>query len=190
MIKIQTKFFGEIEKNEDEILYFPFGLYGFEDLTRFVLLHDIEAENEETGVLLRYLQFVDNPAICFTVMVPELIESDYSPKLPKDTFKKLRVTKDKEKDLIYFVICSIKENLEDSTANLLGPIVINQENRIGMQVILDKFEPENENYQIRHNIFKYYDDNNNNNCDYNINEADENNEDLEIRGAIYAYNKP
>ena len=37
-MKLQTKYFGEIEYEESEILTFPVGLFGFEEEHQFLLL--------------------------------------------------------------------------------------------------------------------------------------------------------
>jgi flagellar assembly factor FliW len=151
-MKIKTKFFGEIDMADEQVILFPYGIYGFEEFNRFVLLHDEEYE-EENETVFRFLQCADDEHLCFTVMDPEYIEPGYSPKLPESSVKKLGIS---GSDTAYLVIALISENLEDSTANMQGPIVINSKNMLGAQVILETSEPENANYEIKHKIFKNY----------------------------------
>jgi flagellar assembly factor FliW len=40
-------------------------------------------------------------------------------------------------DILLYVIVTIRENPLESTANLVGPIVINRTRRIGKQIIID-----------------------------------------------------
>ena len=152
-MKIKTKFFGGIDIADDQIILYPYGIYGFEEYNRFVLLHDIDYE-EENETVFRFLQCADEEHLCFTVMAPEYIERDYAPKLPDKAVKKLGA--DSGEGLTYLVIAMINENLEESTANMQGPIVINSKNMIGAQIILETSEPENARYQIKHKIFGVY----------------------------------
>ena len=164
-MEIKTKFFGEIDIEEDQIILFPYGIYGFEDFNRFVLLHDKDYE-EENETVFRFLQCADDEQLCFTVIDPEYIERGYNPALPENYIKKLGIFS--REDLVYLVIALISENLEESTANMQGPIVINTKNMMGAQVILDGSEPENAKYKIKHKIFGH----------------------CEERGPPYADNKP
>ena len=158
-MKIKTKFFGEIDIDEDQIILFPFGIYGFEDYNRFVILHD----EEDGGGIFRWLQCADEEGLCFTVMNPNIILGEYSPKLPENTLKKLGVnengdsvdSEDSEdsEDLIYLVITVLYEEIEKSTVNLLSPIVINSKNKVAAQVILESYEPQNSGYKTKYKIF-------------------------------------
>lgn len=149
-MRMRTKFFGEIDIDEEQIIIFPYGIYGFEDYNRFVLLHDKDYE-EESETVFRFLQCADDENLCFTVIDPEFIERGYNPKLPEIYVKKLGIFS--REDLAYLVIAVINENLEESTTNMQGPIVINSKNRLGAQVILETSEPENAEYKIRYKIF-------------------------------------
>ena len=149
-MKIRTKFFGEIDIKDEQVILFPYGIYGFEDFNRFVLLHDVDYE-EENETVFRFLQCADYEHLCFTVINPEYVEPGYDPKLPENCIKKLGIFGGE--DLVYLVIALINEDLEESTANMQGPIVINSKNMLGAQVILETSEPENAGYKIKHKIF-------------------------------------
>ena len=149
-MKIRTKFFGEIDIKDEQIILFPYGIYGFEDFNRFVLLHDVDYE-EENETVFRFLQCADDEHLCFTVINPEYIVPGYAPKLPENYIRKLGSFG--SDDLAYLVIAVIGENLAESTANMQGPIVVNSKNMLGSQVILEASEPENAEYKIKHKIF-------------------------------------
>jgi len=160
-MKIKTKFFGEIDIAEEQIILFPFGLYGFEEYNRFVLLHD----EEDEGGIFRWLQCVDEEGLCFTVMEPGIVCENYSPKLPENSLKKIGADDEtdtdnadnnennKNEDLIYLVITVVYEEIEKSTVNLLSPIAINSKNRVAAQIILESYEPQNSGYKTKHLIF-------------------------------------
>ena len=45
-MKIDTKYFGEIEIDNDKIIHFENGIMGFEEYKDFTLLYDSEAEKK------------------------------------------------------------------------------------------------------------------------------------------------
>ena len=141
---------------------------------------DEEDEDGENNMIFRWLQCVDDENLCFTVMEPEFIYKGYNPILPDNAFnmlKKLGAGKEDREDrtdnenkenLIYLVIAVIHEDIEESTANLLGPIVISSKNKMGAQIILESSEPQNGEYKIKHMIFNNL--NNSDNIDCNTSE--------------------
>jgi len=171
-MRIKTKFFGEIDIKDEQAILFPYGIYGFEEYTRFVLLYDNENEQEYGGghdndvnhhientgnnnvteAVFGFLQCADDENLCFTVVDPKFIDGAYSPKLPPGCVKQLNIVN--TGDLMYLAIAVISDNLVDSTVNMQGPIVVNSKNMIGAQVILETHEPENAKYGIKQKIFK------------------------------------
>ena len=146
-MKIRTKFFDEIEIDEAEVILFPFGVYGFEEYNRFILIHD---EDDENGIFM-WLQAIDDENLCFIVMEPETIDANYSPKLPDGILRK--VNAETEVDIRYIVMSVIRQDIEKSTVNLLSPIVLNPTKKVALQVVLDPAEPRNSQYKTRQNLF-------------------------------------
>lgn len=137
-MKLQTKYFGEIEYDADDILTFPKGLYGFDNEREFLL---IPFEGSESTLLC--LQSRKNSALAFIMMDPFALQPDYMPALQKAELSELGV-KDSG-DLCYYVMCVVKSPIGDSTVNLKCPVAINPETRVSAQVIL-----ESEQYEMRH----------------------------------------
>lgn len=137
-MKLQTKFFGEIEYDADDILTFPDGLYGFDKDHEFLLI-PFEGSN---GSLL-CLQSRANSALAFILLDPFALMPDYTPNLQKNELTFLGV-KDSG-DLCYYVMCVVKEPFSESTVNLKCPVAINPTTRISAQVILDS-----DQYEMRH----------------------------------------
>ena len=146
-MKIKTRFFSEIEIAETEVIFFPFGIYGFEDYHRFVLIHD---EEDEGGIFM-WLQSVDTEDLCFIVIEPETIDTDYSPKFPNDILKK--VCTESENDIRYIVMSVIRSDIKKSTVNMLSPIVLNPKKNVALQVVLDPSEPQNSKYKTKQELF-------------------------------------
>ncbi|HWE96483.1 MAG TPA: flagellar assembly protein FliW [Tepidisphaeraceae bacterium] len=125
-MEIQTSRFGEMAVEDDRIMTFPNGLLGFPDHTRFALI--------KTGTenYFFWLQSVDEPNLAFVVTDPVIFFKDYEVPVREEMQQELRLTD--PSFLQVFVICNkVGEWL---TGNLLGPLVVNAENRLAQQVVL------------------------------------------------------
>lgn len=139
-MKLQTKYFGEIEYDADDILTFPNGLYGFDDEKEFLL---IPFDGSQGSLLC--LQSRATPTLAFVLMDPFMLQPDYMPVPQKAELSALGV-KDSG-DLCYYVMCVVKQPIGDSTLNLKCPIAINPNTRVSAQFIL-----ETTHYEMRHRL--------------------------------------
>ena len=138
---IQTKFLGQIELDEKDVILFEKGIPGFEDLKKFTFLP------MEDNAVMYFLQSVENDFLCFIVVSPFVIEPDYDIELNADVIGSLEI--EKPEDVQLFAIMNIAEKLKDSTVNLRAPLVVNLKNNKGVQVVLD-----NDKYHIKHKLIK------------------------------------
>src|SRR3954469_24240548 len=76
-MQIQTSRFGSVAIEADDVLNFPEGLLGFNELRRFVLLDD------PTDEIFAWLQSCEDPGIAFPLLEPELFSTGYSIQLTK-----------------------------------------------------------------------------------------------------------
>lgn len=141
-MKLKTKYFGEMEVNEEKIIDFPEGIPGFEGTKRFIIINNPDEENP-----FQWLQSVDEPNLAFVIISPFFVKFDYDIVLPESAVEKLKI-KD-EKDVGLYTIVVVPENIEEMTTNLSGPIVINTKEKLGKQVVLD-----DNRYSTKHYIFK------------------------------------
>lgn len=140
---LNTRHFGVIEVNEEDIIQFPEGIPGFEDTKEFVLLGDTQDKDSP----FKWLQGIDNPQLAFVIIDPKAFKHDYNPELPSSEIEILDI-KDRNKVLIYSIVV-IPDDISKMTANLKAPIVINAENNKGKQVLLD-----NPEYRVKHLILE------------------------------------
>jgi flagellar assembly factor FliW len=126
-MQIQTKQFGPISFEEDAILAFPDGIFGFEHLRRFIVIDQDEIEP------LRWLQPVDDPSFAFPIIEPYLVWPEYRLKLTPPDRTALDLGR---AEPIVFALVTVPEIPELMTANLIGPLVIHPDRRQGMQVVL------------------------------------------------------
>ncbi|MEL3970961.1 flagellar assembly protein FliW [Rossellomorea oryzaecorticis] len=139
-MNINTKYHGEIDVKEDDVLNFEQGIPGFADEKKFVLLP--LPENDWFHIL----QSVSTPQLGFVVTDPFLFTEEFDFELDQGSVESLGFTS--EKDVKVLTILTMKETLNESTANLQAPIVINLSNKKAKQVILN-----DTNYQTKHLIF-------------------------------------
>ncbi|RKY85530.1 flagellar assembly protein FliW [candidate division KSB1 bacterium] len=137
---IKNSQFGDIKFDEDKIVEFSDGILGFEDLKQFVILDIQEFEP------FQWLISIEDPEIAFPIVSPIVVMDNYSPNLSKKEIEYF-LGEFEDKDLLLYVIVTIKENLKKVTANLKGPIIINQKSRKGIQVIVE------EDYSTVHPLF-------------------------------------
>lgn len=128
-MKIQTKFLGEVDIVEKEIISFSEGILGFEESKDFILL-DIP-END----LFKVLQDTKHDYVAFIVVNPWKFKGDYALDVPDEELKELKIKK--EEDIAVLSIVNLSDDFEKSTMNLLAPVIINAEDRLGKQYVLN-----------------------------------------------------
>lgn len=125
---IHTSRFGAVSISSDDVLHFPEGILGFNELRRFVLLDDPSDE------LFAWLQSCEDPNVAFPLLEPELFSSNYSIQLTKHDLEALEL-----QDITgarVFAIITVPADPTQMTANLKAPIVINIGRRLARQVVL------------------------------------------------------
>jgi len=126
-LKVLTKAFGPVEVDEHQKVTFPQGLFGFETFKDFVLL---DAEQQP----FYWLQSVEVEQVAFVLVNPFLFRGDYEMDIDNDELLPIGLT-ESEKALI-FTIVTIPGDGSPMTANLQGPLIINRDNKMGIQAIL------------------------------------------------------
>lgn len=127
-MKIATKFLGEVDIAEQDILTFEQGLLGLEEEKEFVLL-PIDAD-----LPLALLQSVLHMEIGFVVAYPFAFKKDYSFDISEEDREQLQI--EKEEDVLPYSIVTMKETFQNSTINLLAPVILNMAKKRGKQIVL------------------------------------------------------
>lgn len=119
---------GEREIRVDSVLYFPRGLVGLEGKREFALLPVREGDSP-----FLLLQCTTDPGLGLLVADPYSFLDDYDVKIENPDRKVLKV--ENIRQLAVLVTVTIPQDKpEDTTLNLQGPIVINTETRVGLQI--------------------------------------------------------
>jgi flagellar assembly factor FliW len=124
-MKIKTHQFGEVDFTEDLVIYFAEGLFGFENLHKFLL---IKTDDE----LFYWLNSIEQPEIAFALIGLRVIDEKY-PTIENNEA---------------FGIVILSKNPSDIKVNLKAPVYINQGSKNGFQKIIDS-----EKYPIDYNLF-------------------------------------
>ena len=128
MRHIDTTRFGTLEIDEERIIHFSEGLLGFSDSRDFIIL-----EHKPDSPFC-WMQSVEAPELAFVLANPFLIKKDYLEALSSKERDALADTD--QKNIIVLVIATIPPgDAQNTTVNLLGPLVINMKTRQGKQVI-------------------------------------------------------
>ena len=125
-MKVKTNQFGEIEYTAEHVINFASGIFGFEQLKKYLFIK-IEGE------LFYWLNSIDSPDIAFPLIGIRVIDDKY------------QVEKDHEP----FGIVTMNNETLKTTVNLKAPVYINQTAKTGFQKILDT-----EKYPIKYFLFK------------------------------------
>lgn len=127
-MKIQTSRFGLVEVTVDDLIEFPEGLLGFNQLRKFVLLDD------PTDDIFAWLQSCEDGAVAFPVLEPELFATNYNIQLTKHDLEAVKLSAGE--GFRTFMIITIPQDPTQMTANMKAPIVINVSRRVGRQCVL------------------------------------------------------
>ncbi len=136
---IESKNLGSIEYNAEDVIRFEKGLLAFEEEKEFIVIRNRETE-------FYYLQSVKDADVTFIMVDLKDVMPNYDPKVEVEFLQDLGEVK---QNLQIFNICTVKENLDELTVNLLGPIVVNMDTKKGKQVVISN----DEGYSVKHKLF-------------------------------------
>ena len=111
------------------VVSFPEGLIGIADAKRFAI-----ETADDVEPLLR-MRCLDRPELAFLLVDPRLIRADYAPRFEAEDLATIGLPAG-ETPLV-LAIAHIAPRIEECTANLLAPLVINPSSMRGLQIILE-----------------------------------------------------
>ncbi len=140
----KTKFFGEVELDDDKILEFPNGIIGFENHKKFAIMYD---EDNKDKTRISWLQSLDEPLLALPVIDPLAITEEYVPVIEDELLAPLDNPSDE--DLLFLLAMTVPSDMKKVTANMKAPFIINAAAKKGVQLIV-----ENEDYPVRFNVYE------------------------------------
>lgn len=138
---LKTAKFGEVEIQEDLVFDFIEPILGYEHLKKFALVDHMPDSP------FKWLQSIEDENVALPVTMPSFFNIKYEFTIPDDKAEKLDI-KAPEDVLILNVVNVPNGRPQDTTINLIGPIIVNVNNKKAMQLVLV-----NTNYSVRHKLF-------------------------------------
>ena len=126
---------------EKEVVFkFEEGLPAFEDCKDFIFVLD---ENIQPFICM---QSLDHDDLSFVCVDPFLINSDYTARLNESIMEIMGIAT--QEDILVLAVVTVNPDMTQTTANLMGPIVLNVKTNRGMQIILEDVDPELVRYNV------------------------------------------
>ncbi len=140
-VKVETVRFGAVEVPASACYTFPGGILGFPEVERYILF------DNPGGGPLKWLQAVDVPSLAFVCCDPALFLPGYRVEVRKEDLAEISLQS--AQDGYVLVILVIGKEPTETTANLLGPVVLNLPERLGKQLVLS-----DSSYSARHPVMR------------------------------------
>lgn len=140
---VKTKYFGEVELEEDKILTFEQGILGFEECKKFTILYDEEDGKRPT---ISWFQSLDLQELALPVISPSLIMETYNPIVNDEVLSSLGELNDD--NVVVLLTLTVPSDVTKMTTNLKAPIIINSDTRYGCQIVA-----ENDEYMIKYPVY-------------------------------------
>ncbi len=142
---LKTRLFGEIQVNDEEVIYFTKPILGFDDCRQYLLL-----ENESIFPTF-WLQSINDPNLAFPVVSPFSVDENYSINLQALDLEDIRLKS--IDDALVLTLMVVPHTITSIRTNLRAPIIYNPEKKVAKQLIL---------YDEKYPIHYYVIDNANN----------------------------
>ncbi|KAA8678167.1 flagellar assembly protein FliW [Clostridium sp. WLY-B-L2] len=140
-MELKTKYHGVKHYDEKDIITFKKGIPGLEHLKKYIIF---PAEENE---MFYVLQSIEDLAIGIILVSPFNVVGGYEFKLDEDKRQELGIRS--YEDMLVLNTVTLSSKIENITANLKAPLIININKKIGEQIILD-----NSDYPIKYPLFE------------------------------------
>lgn len=143
-MEISTTQFGDIEYESSDVITFSQGIPGFEDQQSFIII-----PSGDIDFPFNMLQSTQTDSLAFIVTDPFLFVDNYDFELSQSDAAFLKISDEGDlEDVIALSIVTIPENVEDTTINIMAPLMINNKEKIGKQILLNEYD------EVKYAIFK------------------------------------
>lgn len=135
-MELISQVYGKIQYELQDIITFKKGIPGFEEYKTYI---SKDMENSP----FKILQCLENNELAFIIISPFDVVKDYEIKLSEELIKNTEI--ENEEEVLLYSIVTVSSKVENITANLRAPLVVNIKNKLGEQLIVDK-----DVYKIKH----------------------------------------
>lgn len=125
---------------KENIFTFPEGLFGFKNIKEYIFILNNKVRP------FMFMHAMDGSDTCFICIEVFQICPDYNIVLSNSCINLLELKK--PTDALMLSLVTVANKMENTTANLMSPLVINMANKTGYQVIADQ-----ETFPVRYKIW-------------------------------------
>ncbi|WP_170008232.1 flagellar assembly protein FliW [Bacillus fonticola] len=129
-MNIETKYHDTIQIEANQIYTFQRGIPGFPEEHQFTIL-----QLTDDG-MYQVLQSINTPMLAFVITNPFAFLANYEFTLDEPTVEQLHLENEEEAQI--FVIVTVTDPFDQSTANFQAPIICNVRTKEGKQVVLNE----------------------------------------------------
>ncbi len=126
-MQYSTSRFGDIEISEEQVIRIKGGLFGFTNLSKYIIIHQ-----RGQGAFV-WLQSLERPELAFPLIDPHLVYPDYLLEISREEADKIGIVD--EDDVKIFVLVAVRAGNKKLQLNMQGPLIINQKNNLAMQFV-------------------------------------------------------
>ena len=132
-MQFDTYLFGKIEVNPEKVIDFPKGLVGFEQNTRYTLVHEAASDTPVSFTL----QSLDDSTLAFQIVDPTTLGFHYE--LALTDAENEALGNPAPEDVAVMQVIFRKEEGGNTTIapSLRAPLVINTKARVGLQKVME-----------------------------------------------------
>ncbi len=128
-MQFNTKNFGNIEIDEKNIISFESPLSGFPKSSKYTII------SQDDDQLFFWLQSLDESDVCLCMMDIFKVMPEYNPEVAEFKLMALSDGNVNLEEIKTYNIVVIPDDIKNMTANLLAPIIINNQTNKGAQII-------------------------------------------------------
>jgi flagellar assembly factor FliW len=129
--------FGQFEVSYDSIITLPKGMIGFPKFTKFVMIDYKEP--------FSWLHSIEEPSLAFVVIDGSILDHEFDVESaltdPVLNFKE-------GEEYAMLLVVTVRSEPPETTVNVKAPIIVNVNNKQGVQVIFD-----NPKYSVRQHLY-------------------------------------
>lgn len=137
-MEIKTKGMGIVKIESEQIITLDEGFYGFEEFHKFAVL-----DSQQPPFI--WIQSLEDENLAFIAIDPFIFRPDYELDIDNESLEVIGLTS--PKDALVFSLVTIPKDGSPITANLQGPLIINKQNKKGIQAAVN-----NPKWKTKHDI--------------------------------------
>ena len=130
-MRIETKRFGTLRLNADQLFLFPQGLIGMETLRQWALLPD------QLNPSVAWLQSASRGDRAIALVSPRAFYESYRVHVTRRELQSLHMQPGAE----IYVMTTVSGHVGKLTTNLRAPLILNLDRRLGCQIITNDSQP-------------------------------------------------